>query len=531
MTKYIFVTGGVISGLGKGVTSASIGAILQMLGEKNITIKKLDPYLNVDAGTMNPIEHGEVFVTDDGTETDLDLGYYERFLEINTSRHNSSSSGKLYQKLIEKERNGDYLGKTVQMIPHFTNIIKEFICYNPGNYEYIICEIGGSVGDIEAMAFYEALRQLKNDVGVNNSLFIHLTYLVYYPTTNELKTKPTQNTIRDLQQVGITPDILICRSDIPIPKKIKEKLSLHTNLPIKNIIGATNSHSIYHVPLNFISEGLHFILLEKLNTKTNLNTLKWKSLNSKIISLNPKKKLTIGILGKYTELNDSYKSLLEALFHSGIYYEYKIYIHWINSRNDDSIQFGQIDGMIIPGGFGITGIESMISGIQQSREKKIPTLGICLGMQLMIIEFFRNVVGYKDAGSEEFNPSVNSNVITKIDHSSTVYGGSMRLGKYKIELNGTKIKEIYQGDIIHERHRHRFTVNQKYLKILNMNGFNVVGKCPDSDLIEIVELNEKRYDHPWFIGTQYHPVYQSSPFNPHPLFLSFIKKTIQVKIK
>ena len=285
MTKYIFVTGGVISGLGKGVTSASIGAILQMMGETNITIKKLDPYLNVDAGTMNPIEHGEVFVTDDGTETDLDLGYYERFLEIQTTKHNSSSSGKLFQKLIQKERNGDYLGKTVQMIPHFTDMIKEFICYNPGNYDYIICEIGGSVGDIEAMAFYEAIRQLKNDLGGDNILFIHLTYLLYLPATKELKTKPTQNTIRDLQQVGIIPDILICRSEVPIPRKIKEKLSLHTNLPIENIISAINSYSIYQVPLCFINEGVNLILSKRLNIKKKINTLKWKKLNNQINSL------------------------------------------------------------------------------------------------------------------------------------------------------------------------------------------------------------------------------------------------------
>ena len=531
MTKYIFVTGGVISGLGKGVSSASIGAILQMLGEKNITIKKLDPYLNVDAGTMNPMEHGEVFVTDDGTETDLDLGYYERFLGIETTKYNSSSSGKLYQKLIEKERCGDYLGKTVQMVPHFTNMIKEFICYNTGSFDYIICEIGGSVGDIEAMAFYEALRQLKTDVGVNNILFVHLTYLLFYPSTNELKTKPTQNTIRDLQQVGITPDILICRSDVPIPKKIKDKLSLHTNLPITSIIGATNSHSIYQVPLNFINEGLHSILLKKLKTKTELNTSKWVDLNDKIISLKPENRLRIGILGKYTELNDSYKSLLDALFHAGIYYGYKIYIDWINSRDDDgTILFSEIDGIIIPGGFGTTGMETMISRIKETREKQIPTLGICLGMQLMIIEFFRNVVGYKDAGSEEFNQQVNSNVITKVDNTKKEYGGSMRLGKYKIKLKKeSTVMEIYKDSIIYERHRHRYTVNTKYLKILIMNGMNVVGKCPDSDLIEIIELDKTKYNNPWYIGTQYHPEYQSSPFNPHPLFLSFIFQCIKHK--
>ena len=280
MTKYIFVTGGVISGLGKGVTSASIGAILQMLGESKVTIKKLDPYLNVDAGTMNPIEHGEVFVTDDGIETDLDLGYYERFLEISTSKENSSSSGKLFQKLIQKERDGDYLGKTVQMIPHFTDMIKEFICHNTNGYDYIICEIGGSVGDIEAMAFYEAIRQLKNDVGYGNILFVHLTYLLYLSASRELKTKPTQNTIRDLQQYGITPDILICRSEIPIPIEIKKKLSLHTNLPLQNIISAIHATSIYQVPLNFIREGIHLILSERLNIKKRINTLKWKRLNN-----------------------------------------------------------------------------------------------------------------------------------------------------------------------------------------------------------------------------------------------------------
>ena len=522
MTNYIFVTGGVISGLGKGVTSASIGVILQMLNQKNITIKKLDPYLNIDAGTMNPIEHGEVFVTEDGIETDLDLGYYERFLEIKMNENNSTSSGKLFQKLLNNERKGKYLGKTVQMIPHFTNIIKEFIKKNSDKYNYIICEIGGSVGDIEAMAFFEAIRQLKQDIHNDNILYIHLTYLLSLQLTKELKTKPTQNTIKDLQQVGITPDILICRSDTNIPAHIKEKLSLHTNLPLENIISAVNVSSIYQVPIDLINEGIHNILSKKFNIQNRLQEEKWITLNNKITSIN--NEITIGIIGKYTELNDSYKSLLEAIFHAGIYNNHKINIQWINARENENISFEEIQGIIIPGGFGITGIENILPVIELSRKNKIPTFGICLGMQLMIIEFFRNVLGYKDAGSEEFNSS--KNIITKINNTTEVYGGSMRLGKHKIELLNQRIKDTYQSTIIYERHRHRYTVDQKYLELFNMNGLNIVGKCPENNLIEIIELNKEKFNHPWFIGTQYHPEYQSSPFNPHPLFISFIKKCI-----
>ena len=385
MTKYIFVTGGVISGLGKGVTSASIGAILQMLGETNITIKKLDPYLNVDPGTLNPIEHGEVFVTKDGIETDLDLGYYERFLEIQTTKINSTSSGKLFQQLLEKERKGDFLGETVLMIPHFTNMIKEFICSGTEQYDYIICEIGGSIGDIEAMAFYEAIRQLRNDLGIDNIFFIHLTYLVYYPITQELKTKPTQNAIRELQQVGIIPDILICRTEHSISTQIKNKLSLYTNLPVSHIIEANNVSSIYQVPLCFIKERVHLILSKKFNIQQSLDTIKWDTLNTRFLSLT--RSIKIGILGKYIELNDSYKSLLESIFHAGLYHNYKVNIEWINARNDSASIINDVQGIIIPGGFGITGIENMITLIKILREKKIPTLGICLGMQLMVIEF------------------------------------------------------------------------------------------------------------------------------------------------
>lgn len=527
MTKYIFVTGGVISGLGKGVTSASIGAILQMLGESKVTIKKLDPYLNVDAGTMNPIEHGEVFVTDDGIETDLDLGYYERFLEISTSKENSSSSGKLFQKLIQKERDGDYLGKTVQMIPHFTDMIKEFICHNTNGYDYIICEIGGSVGDIEAMAFYEAIRQLKNDVGYGNILFVHLTYLLYLSATRELKTKPTQNTIRDLQQYGITPDILICRSEIPIPIEIKKKLSLHTNLPLQNIISAIHATSIYQVPLNFIREGIHLILSERLNIKKRINTLKWKRLNNQITSLTSERSLIIGIIGKYTALNDSYKSLLESIFHAGIYHNISISIEWINSREEPDLLLEKINGIIIPGGFGSTGIETIISLISIARVRKVPTFGICLGMQLMTIEYFRNVLSIHDAGSKEFG-NYNHNIITKYKGASNEQmGGTMRLGKHKIKLSNSKVKDIYQSEVIHERHRHRYIISPNYINYLNEEGLNKVGTNIESNIIETVELNHKL--HPWYIGCQYHPEYQSSPFNPHPLFLAFIQQCFNNK--
>ena len=532
MTKYIFVTGGVISGLGKGVTSASIGAILQMLGETNLTIKKLDPYLNIDPGTMNPTEHGEVFVTNDGYETDLDLGYYERFLDISMSHLNTTSSGKLFKNLLEKERKGEYLGQTVQMIPHFTNIIKDFIRNGENEYDYIICEIGGSIGDIEAMAFYEALRQLRIDLGIDNILFIHLTYLVYYPITNELKTKPTQNTIRELQQVGITPDILICRAEHTISNKIKEKLSLHTNLDISHIINAYNVSSIYNVPIYFIKENIHLLLSNKFNIPIqSLNTSKWDSLNDKISNLSfSTHEITIGILGKYTELNDSYKSLLEAISHAGIHNNSKVNIEWINAREDTESKINTMDGVIIPGGFGDTGIETIISHIQILRENQIPTFGICLGMQLMVIEFCRNVLMLKTAGSAEFK-GYSPNVIAKMKQwENKELGGTMRLGGSKIKLKeNTKIKGIYQKDIISERHRHRYDVSDIYKSVLEENGFIISGQCIDYQLIEIVELITEK--HPWYIGCQYHPEYQSSPFKPHPLFVSYILQCIQSNLK
>ena len=525
MTKYIFVTGGVISGLGKGVTSASIGSILQMLGGNRVTIKKLDPYLNIDPGTMNPIEHGEVFVTEDGAETDLDLGYYERFLEMEMSKKNSTSSGKLFQELFNRERDGQFLGKTVQVIPHFTNIIKEFICEGSSEYDYIICEIGGSIGDIEAMAFYESLRQLRIDLK-DDILFIHLTYLMYYSITGELKTKPTQNSIRDLQQVGITPDILICRTEHSIPEHIIDKLSLHTNLHPSHIIEAKNSTCIYDVPLLLIKEGLHTIISKHFKITTQINTNKWKLLNNSITKL--KKEIKIGILGKYTELNDSYKSLLEAIFHAGIKNKYKIKIQWINARFSIGT-LETIDGLIIPGGFGTNGIENMISLINQARVQEIPTLGICLGMQLMVIEYCRNVLNIKDATSTEIDGINGTNVVTLIKEEKKM-GGSMRLGCKDIFLEGSKLSSIYKKKNITERHRHRYIINNEYIQSLNKHGCLISGFATikteekgNSRIIEAIE-DEK---HPWYIGCQYHPEYKSSPFNPHPLFVSFIKKCVE----
>ena len=524
MTKYIFVTGGVISGLGKGVISASMGAILQMLGEKNISIKKLDPYLNIDPGTMNPTEHGEVFVTEDGTETDLDLGYYERFLEIKTTEANSTSSGKLFQKILNNEREGKYLGKTVQMIPHFTDIIKEFICYNPDDCDYIICEIGGCVGDIEAMAFYEAIRQLRNDLGVQNILFIHLTYIVHYSITDELKTKPTQNNIRELQQVGITPDILICRTEKNMSKEIKKKLSLHTNLPEINIIEAENLSSIYKVPLNLVRQDIHKIISQRFSINNMINCSKWNNLNNRIEGC--KGDITIGILGKYTELNDSYKSLIESINHACIYHNRSFNIKWINAREYDGDVniIKNIHGVIIPGGFGNNGIENMISLIKDIRCLEIPVFGICLGMQLMVIENLRNHF-VTTATSEEFNKEgERTNVITKIITNNNL-GGSMRLGLKEIELSPlgySNVKKIYGKQIISERHRHRFGVDPQYRSTLSLNW--IISMSVSDNIIEIVELK----DHPWYIGTQYHPEYNSTPFNPHPLFCSFIENCIKV---
>ena len=523
MTKYIFVTGGVISGLGKGVTAASIGAILKEIGQTNITIKKLDPYLNVDPGTLNPLEHGEVFITRDGTETDLDLGYYERLGGIITSSKNSVSSGKLYMNLLNRERRGDYLGKTVQVIPHFTDEIKNFIRCDSEHYDFIICEIGGSIGDIEAMAFYEALRQLKNE---EDTMFIHVTYIIHYTVSNELKTKPTQNSLKELMQTGIRPNILICRTEKPLQKPILEKLALYSNLPVDSIIEAPNVSSIYKLPQLYIQQGLHTQLATHFKIPSVLQSeQKWKRLSSIIDQQHGK--IVVGIVGKYVELPDSYCSLLEAIFHAGVFLNKTIKITWINARNatKSSIEttLDNVDVVIVPGGFGTIGIEMIIHAIYYIRIKKIPFLGICLGMQLSIIEYARNEMSMTNANSTEFGETTEP-IVAKMEEftQNNQLGGTMRLGSYKINIRVKSLVHIlYDKMKISERHRHRYDVNTTYVQKLKKGGLIISG-VSSTGLVEIIELPPHK--HTFFIATQFHPEYESSIFAPHPLFIGLLKQ-------
>ena len=530
-TKYIFVTGGVISGIGKGVISASIGTILKAMGIDNITIKKLDPYLNVDPGTMNPVEHGEVYVTDDGAETDLDLGYYERFTGITMSKINSTSSGKLYTTLLDKERRGEFLGKTVQIVPHLTNEIKKFIKAGNDVYDVIICEIGGSIGDIEAMAFYESLRQLRNEMS-ESIMFVHVTYLVNYTTTNEIKTKPTQNAIKELNSAGIYPDILICRTEIyaKVDDSITDKLAMFTNVPKRKIIISPDVDSIYRVPLILQSQGLDLRISEHFNLLTRAEMKKWRNVCKSIyIASNSEQTVKIGIIGKYVEFHDSYKSLIEAIMHAGVANGCRVKLVWINSREEITDKtLGKIaesDGFVVPGGFGDTGIENMIRLITAVRKlRSKPLLGICLGMQLMCIEFARNVLKI-DAGSAEFGNGSEEVVKVMIDEEKL--GGTMRLGSHKVTLeNGSYISEIYDTQFISERHRHRYDVNPEYVEWLERGGLEVSGKS-EAGLVESIELSNIEYLLPrYYIGVQYHPEYKSTPMNPHPLFAELINRAL-----
>ena len=520
MTFYIFVTGGVISGLGKGITSASIGAILQAMN-LHITIRKLDPYLNVDPGTMSPIEHGEVFVTDDGTEADLDLGSYERIAEIKTTQYNSTSSGKLYLNLLNKERRGDFLGHTIQIVPHFTNEIKAFITYDSAQYDVIICEIGGSIGDIEGMAFYEALSQLSHDLGREHLMFVHLTYLVYYAMTKELKTKPTQNAVRELRRAGIFPELLVCRTDYPMTEHVHSKLQPYAQY----ILEAPNVDSIYKVPLLFIRQNLHFIILRHFNIQRSIYMLKWHELVNHINKLT--EEVNIAIVGKYVELTDSYKSLLETLEHAAIHHHRLLKTTWINVRTMSLKKIKEtltlVNGVVVPGGFGHTGIDCLLDTIQYIREKDMPFMGICLGMQLAVIEFYRNVVGIQNSGSTEFG-HYDHPIIHKINPESQSLGGTMKLGATPIHLKpSTKTASFYPDSTISERHRHRYEINQYYKDSLQEHGLTVSGISEES--IEIVELSEK----PFYIGCQFHPEYQSTPFHPHPLLTAFVEKSIARK--
>ena len=527
-TKFIFVTGGVLSSLGKGLSAASIGCLLEARGLK-ITLLKLDPYLNVDPGTMSPFQHGEVFVTDDGAETDLDLGHYERFTNAKMTKENNSTTGRIYQTVIEKERKGEYLGKTVQVIPHVTNEIKATIKRLDGA-EVVIVEIGGTVGDIESLPFLEAIRQMRNDVGRENSLFIHLTLVPFVGPTRELKTKPTQHSVRELRAIGIQADILLCRTDKFLSKELKEKISLFCNVPAEAVITAKDVESIYEVPAVFQAEGLDSIIARQLELPDHPTELEaWKGLVAGI--QRPEKEVTVGIIGKYVGYEDSYKSLSEALLHGGLPHRTKVQLKWIDSEGlvgeewEEKLQ--DLDAILVPGGFGTRGIEGMLSAIRYARVNKVPYFGICLGMQCLVIEFARNVCSL-EANSSEFDPAVAHKVIYKLRELLGVeaMGGTMRLGAYPCLLEEDSLAfQVYEKREISERHRHRYEFNREYEELLVSYGLKIAGNSPDRNFVEIIELPE----HPWFVGCQFHPEFKSKPLSPHPLFVSFISAALDYK--
>jgi len=532
MARYVFVTGGVVSSLGKGLSSASLAALLQSRGFK-VRIRKLDPYLNVDPGTMNPFQHGEVFVTDDGAETDLDIGHYERFTGISATQSDNITTGGIYSDIIRKERKGDYLGGTVQVVPHVTDRIKKFISYNVKDEDFIICEIGGTVGDIESLPFLEAIRQFSNDIGKKNSLFIHLTLVPYLKASGELKTKPTQHSVKELRSLGIQPDIIICRSEREIPKKERKKISLFCNVPINNVIETVDVRTIYEAPISFHKEKLDDQVLSYFNIKNKKSPdlTKWKKITSKV--LNPRKDVNIGIIGKYVNLKDAYKSLDEALIHGGISNSLKVNLKRIDSENlkPENIKslLKDVSGVLIPGGFGKRGSEGKIAAIKYARLNNIPFFGICFGMQMAVIEAARNLLNIKNASTSEFGNNCTPVVglleewqkgKKKIKGSEKNLGGTMRLGLYDAVLkNNSLISKIYTEKKIKERHRHRYEVNIEYKDNFEKKGLIFSALSPDGLLPEIIELK----NHPWFIGVQFHPEFKSRPFTPHPLFSSFVK--------
>ncbi len=532
MARYIFVTGGVVSSLGKGLSSASLAYLLQSRGFK-VRIRKLDPYLNVDPGTMSPFQHGEVYVTDDGAETDLDLGHYERFSGVSAKKSDNITTGKIYNDVLKKERKGEYLGKTVQVIPHITDRIKQFIKNDSSKEDFVICEIGGIVGDIESLPFVEAIRQFANDVGKKNALFIHLTLVPYLRASDEIKTKPTQHSVKELRSIGIQPDIIICRSERPIPLEHRKKISLFCNVDIKNVIETVDVKTIYEAPISFFREKLDVQVLNyfKLKSKKPVNLKPWKKI-TKIILQN-KREVNIAIIGKYVELKDAYKSLDEALTHGGIDNKIKVNLVRIDSEklkiSEIKKKLKNISGILIPGGFGKRGTDGKIEAIKHARINKIPFLGICYGMQMAIIEFARNQLNLKNATSSEFDKkgipiiglinewSKDGKTIKGTDKD---LGGTMRLGSYDAKLqNNSKIRKIYKSKLIKERHRHRYEVNINYREKFEKKGMIFTGLSPDNQLPEIIELKR----HPWFIGVQFHPEFKSRPLSPHPLFSSFIK--------
>ena len=532
MARYIFVTGGVVSSLGKGLSSASLAYLLQSRGYK-VRIRKLDPYLNVDPGTMSPFQHGEVFVTDDGAETDLDLGHYERFSGISAKKSDNITTGKIYSDVLKQERQGKYLGKTVQVIPHITNRIKEFIKFDVKNEDFVICEIGGTVGDIESLPFLEAIRQFSNEAGGRNTLFIHLTLVPYMKTSDEIKTKPTQHSVKELRSIGIQPDIIICRSERSIPLDQKKKISLFCNVSIDDVIETVDVKTIYEAPISFNKEKLDERVLNffKVKSRRKVNLNPWKKITKQV--LNTKNKVDIAIIGKYVNLKDAYKSLDEALTHGGIANNLKVNLVRIESDflkpNDIKNKLRGVSGVLIPGGFGKRGTEGKIAAINYVRKNKIPFLGICFGMQMAVIELARNKLNIKKATSSEFGPSKVS-VIGLMNEwfkggklmkgTDKNLGGTMRLGNYEaILIENSLISKIYKSKKIHERHRHRYEVNINYKDSFEKKGMIFSGLSPDKKLPEVVELK----DHPWFVGVQFHPEFKSRPLSPHPLFSSFIK--------
>ena len=532
MARFIFVTGGVVSSLGKGLSSASLAYLLQSRGYR-VRLRKLDPYLNIDPGTMSPFQHGEVFVTDDGAETDLDLGHYERFSGVSANKSDNITTGKIYNDVLFKERKGKYLGKTVQVIPHITDRIKEFIKNDSSKEDFVICEIGGIVGDIESLPFIEAIRQFANDIGKKNALFIHLTLVPYLKASDEIKTKPTQHSVKELRSIGIQPDIIICRSERPIPLDHRKKISLFCNVNIKNVIETIDVKTIYEAPISFFKEKLDIQVLNyfKMKSKKSVNLNPWRKI-TKVI-LKTKKQVNIAIIGKYVELKDAYKSLDEALTHGGIENNIKVNLVRIDSEklkiSEIKTKLKNISGILIPGGFGKRGTNGKIEAIKYARVKKVPFLGICYGMQMAIIEFARNRLNLKKATSSEFDkkglPIIGLiNEWTKdgktIKGTDKNLGGTMRLGSYEAKLKeNSLIRKIYGKKIINERHRHRYEVNINYKEKFEKKGMNFSGLSPDGMLPEIIELK----NHPWFIGVQFHPEFKSRPLAPHPLFSSFIK--------
>lgn len=535
MTKYIFVTGGVVSSLGKGITAASLGRLLKSRGFK-VTIQKFDPYINIDPGTMSPYQHGEVFVTDDGAETDLDLGHYERFIDINLSKGSNVTAGKIYQSVINKERRGDYLGGTVQVIPHVTNEIKErvFRVGREDNADFVITEIGGTVGDIESLPFLEAIRQVKKEVGKSDVLYIHVTLVPYISAAGELKTKPTQHSVKELRSIGISPDIIVCRSEKEISKDMCEKMAMFCDVDPDAVIQNLTAKSIYEVPMLMEEQGLDTIVLKKLDVEDRPKDMSgWHDMVARILKKYDKK-VTIAVVGKYVELQDAYISITESLRHAAVFNEAELEIKWVNAETIEGADvkmaeiMADVDGILVPGGFGDRGIEGKIKAIQYARENKIPFFGICLGMQCAVIEYARHKCGMENANSSEFDAQTKYPVIDLMAEQVDVedMGGTMRLGLYPCKVYpGTLTQKAYGEELIYERHRHRYEFNNAFREEIIKNGLVIGGTLPNGRLVEIVELPQD--EHPWFLGAQFHPEFKSRPTNPHPLFRDFIAAALR----